>query len=69
VNTNTPAPNAAYLNQIQIAEWLGRTPRFVAKLVKARKIPEIRLSGKARLYDTVKVRAALERFEIKAVGE
>jgi len=60
--------NRILVNQKELALLIGRSPRFVANLAKARKIPEVKLSKKARLYDVQKVLLALSRFETQAIG-
>ena len=42
---------------------------MVDELVRKRKIPVIRLGHRTVRFDFVKVEAALERLELKAVGQ
>lgn len=43
--------------------------RMIDELVRKRKIPVIRLGHRTVRFDLVKVEAALERLELKAVGQ
>jgi excisionase family DNA binding protein len=51
-----------------LAEELPFTVRYLRVLVSERKIPCYRFGHKTVRFDPEKVKAALERFEIKAVN-
>jgi len=59
--------NSAYLSQRELAGWLGKSPRYVRNLARKKIIPEVRPPGMAPIYDVLKVRAALEKFETRAI--
>jgi len=56
------------LTKDQLAERLGLKRRGVECLIAARKIPVLRISGRCVRFSWPKVRAALDRLEIKEVG-
>jgi len=56
------------LTKKQLAEELSLTPAGVQKLTRERKIPVLRISGRMTRYDLDNVRAALGKFEVKAVS-
>ena len=63
------AINRRFDSQSQLAEILGKTPRYVKELADAGLIPFIQMPGRDRLFDREKVFTALSRFEVKAVGQ
>jgi hypothetical protein len=59
-----------FLTKEQLRERLNLpSTRMVDELVRKRKIPVIRLGHKTVRFDLVKVMSALERLELKAVGQ
>jgi excisionase family DNA binding protein len=69
MTTNKSASNSRFDTRKGIAEWLGRTPRYVDKLAEEKIIPFIQLPGRDRLFDRERVAEALARFERKAAGQ
>jgi len=63
------AENRRFDSASQLAQILGKTPRYVKDLADKGLIPFIAMPGRDRLYDREKVFAALSRFEIRAVGQ
>jgi hypothetical protein len=61
--------NRRFDSTTQLAQWLGKTPRYAAKLADKRLIPYMALPGRDRLFDREKVLEALARFEVRAVGQ
>jgi hypothetical protein len=59
-----------FLTDEELAAELGSkfTPRTIATLRRAGKIPVIKLGYRSLVYDLDKVLAALSKREIKAVG-
>ena len=57
--------NQRFLRPIQLAKYLGVCDRTVREWQAQRLIPYIKI-GRATLFDTAKVEAALEQFERKA---
>ena len=55
------------LKRGELAERLSMSQRGVAELTRKRMIPVIRLGRKCVRYDFVKVKAAIDRFEIREV--
>ena len=60
--------NDNLLTKDQLAKRLGLKRRGVEGLLAARKIPALRISGRCVRFDWPKVKAALEKFEVKAIG-
>ncbi len=56
------------LDNKALAAEIGLDVRTIRTLTQHRKIPVISLGYKTKRYDLAKVRAALERFEIKEIG-
>ena len=56
------------LDTNELALELNRPVRQIRSFVAAKKIPVLRIGWRTNLFDPDKVRKALERFEIKAVG-
>jgi hypothetical protein len=52
----------------RLAEEIGIPPRTLRSLYNARKIPFIKAGHRTLLFDPAKVRAALDKFERKAVA-
>jgi hypothetical protein len=52
----------------RLAEEIGIPPRTLRSLYNARKIPFIKAGHRTLLFDPVKVRAALDKFERKEVA-
>jgi excisionase family DNA binding protein len=69
VQENKNVRNNRFDTRKGIAEWLGRTPRYVDQLAEEKIIPFIKLPGRDRLFDRERVAEALARFERKAVGQ
>ena len=55
------------LTKKQLGAELGMVPTAIQALCRERKIPVIRLSRKMVRFDLARVRAALLRFEVKAI--
>jgi hypothetical protein len=64
---NNLAPKCT--NEKGIAALLDKSPRYVRYLADEKVIPCIQLPGRDRIYDIEKVFAALNRFEVEAVGQ
>ncbi|MEP6673418.1 MAG: hypothetical protein ABJF10_29995 [Chthoniobacter sp.] len=56
------------LTQKQLAEELGLKVPGVISLTRKKKIPVLRISHRCVRYDLEKVRAALNKFEVKAIN-
>jgi hypothetical protein len=56
------------LTKKQLAAELGMLPTGIQALTRARKIPVLRISQKTVRYDLERVKAALAKFEVKAVA-
>ena len=56
-------------NIFQLSEASGLPVRTLRSLMHDRKIPFIRVGHRTTLFDVEKVRAALEKFEVKAVAK
>ena len=50
----------------QIADYIGVCPRTISNMVRQRRIPVIKFGGSVR-FDPIKVRAALDKYEIEAI--
>ena len=50
----------------QIANYIGVCPRTISNMVRERRIPVIKFGGSVR-FDPIKVRQALEKYEIDAI--
>jgi excisionase family DNA binding protein len=59
--------NDYLLTKQQLADRLGLKVRGIENLVKRRKIPALRISGRITRFSWQRVRAALDRFELKEV--
>lgn len=55
-----------YLNRQQIAKFLGVSVRTISNMIRQRRIPFIKFGGTVR-FDPVKVRKALEKYEIQEI--
>ena len=55
------------LKRHELAARLAMSSRGIAELTRKRMIPVIRLGRKCVRYDFAKVKAAIDRFEIKEV--
>jgi excisionase family DNA binding protein len=56
------------LTKDQLAERLGLKRRGVECLIAARKIPVIKISGRCVRFSWPRVQAALNKFEVAAIG-
>ncbi len=56
------------VNIAALSELLGIPVRTLRSFVAARKIPFLKCGHRTLLFDPDKVRAALERFEVKEIG-
>ena len=56
----------ALFNTKQIADYIGVCPRTISNMVRERRIPVIKFGGSVR-FDPIKVRQALEKYEIDAI--
>jgi excisionase family DNA binding protein len=57
------------VNSKQLAAELGQSLRTIRSWVAARKIPFLKVGHRTMLFSPEKVRAALEKFEVKAVAK
>ena len=53
----------------QLEREIGIPIRTIRTLMQARRIPFLRLGRRTLYFDVRKVRDALDRFEVKAVGQ
>ena len=53
-------------NRKQIADYIGVSERTVSNMVRQRRIPVIKFGGSVR-FDPVRVRSALDKYEIEAI--
>lgn len=53
-----------YVTRRQLAEILNVSPRLISRLMRANKIPHIRLSERKHLYQVDDVRAAIAQHEV-----
>ena len=53
-------------NRKQIADHLGVSTRTISNMVRQRRIPVIKFGGSVR-FDPIKVRDALDKYEIEAI--
>ena len=53
-----------YYNRQEIAKFLGVSIRTISNMIRQRRIPFIKFGGTVR-FDPVKVRKALEKYEIQ----
>jgi excisionase family DNA binding protein len=60
---------AKLVNSKQLAAELGQSPRTIRSWIAARKIPFLKVGHRTMLFSPEKVRAALEKFEVKAVAK
>jgi hypothetical protein len=66
---NTPARFSELLTKEQLRDRLNLpSTRMVDELMRKHKIPYLKLGAKTVRFDEVKVRAALDRFEVKEIG-
>jgi excisionase family DNA binding protein len=56
------------LTKKELADRLNITERVVQFLVRTRRIPVVRLTGKTHRFSWPKVEEALANYEVKAVG-
>ena len=52
----------------QLEREIGIPVRTIRTLMQARRIPFLRLGRRTLYFDVQKVRDALDRFEVKAIG-
>ena len=64
----TDITSARIIGTAELAQRLGRTPRYVQRLAADKIIPSIKLPGRDRLFDWEKVLLALSRFEEREIG-
>jgi excisionase family DNA binding protein len=57
------------VNSKQLAAELGQSLRTIRSWTQARRIPFLRLGHRTVLFSPEKVRAALEKFEVKALAK
>ena len=57
-----------YLRRREAAAFLNISERHLAELVRRRVIPVVRLGHRCCLFDPVRIRQALERFEQREIG-
>jgi hypothetical protein len=53
-----------YVTRRQLADILNVSPRLITRLMKASKIPHIRLSSRKHLYQVEAVRRAIAMHEV-----
>jgi hypothetical protein len=53
----------------QLEREIGIPVRTIRSLMQARRIPFLRLGRRTLYFDVKKVRDALDRFEVKAIGQ
>ena len=53
-------------NRRQIADYIGVSERTISNMMRQRRIPVIKI-GKTVRFDPLKVRKALERYEIDSI--
>lgn len=63
---NSNLQPGALLNRNQIAKFLGVSPRTISNMVRQRRIPVIKFGGSVR-FDPVRVRKALDKYEISEI--
>jgi hypothetical protein len=52
----------------ELAAFIGKSPAYVRKLAREKIIPFVKLPGRDKLFDRVKVLEALARFEVREIG-
>ena len=62
---STLTPSGLYTRK-EIADYIGVSERTISNMMRTRRIPVIRIGGNVR-FDPVKVRKALEKYEIEAI--
>ena len=67
-NASSARTDEHLLTRDELAARLRMSRRGVQDLTKRRMIPVIRLGRKCVRYDYAKVKAALEKFEVKAIS-
>ena len=67
-SSNSPKvlTQSGLFNREQVADYIGVSPRTISNMMRKRLIPVIKFGGSVR-FDPVKVRKALEKFEIEEV--
>jgi hypothetical protein len=65
---STNKSEARLLGTKDLAQRMGRTPRYVQQLAAEKIIPSIKLPGRDRMFDWERVLTALSRFEEKEIG-
>ena len=72
-SSQKPAPagdSSGYLDKEQLRQLLNLpSTRMVDELMRKRKIPFLKLGHKTIRFEWPKVKAAIEKFEHKAVGQ
>jgi hypothetical protein len=53
----------------QLERELGIPIRTIRSLMQARRIPFLKLGRRTLYFDVTKVRAAIDRFEVKAIDQ
>ena len=66
ISDNSNLQPGALLNRNQIAKFLGVSPRTISNMVRQRRIPVIKFGGTVR-FDPVRVRRALDKYEISEI--
>ena len=66
ITDNSNLQPGALLNRNQIAKFLGVSPRTISNMVLQRRIPVIKFGGTVR-FDPVRVRRALDKYEISEI--
>ena len=67
IKTNTT--DARLVRIERLSEELGQPVRLFRTLMAQRKIPYVKIGHRTVLFEVDKVRKALAKFEVKAIGE
>lgn len=68
METTNKAVEPRIIGTKDLAQRIGRTPRYVQQLAADKIIPSIKLPGRDRMFDWDRVLIALSRFEEKEIG-
>lgn len=62
-------PSPKLLDIYALSEEIGQPVRTLRTWLQLRKIPFLRVGHRTLLFDPAKVRAALQKFEVKVAGQ
>ncbi len=65
-NSSQTLVQSGLFNRKQIADYIGVSERTVSNMVRQRRIPVIKFGGSVR-FDPIRVRSALDKYEIEAI--